>query len=215
MDDIQPIHNAGNGITHVAVDRHRARRTDTANTRERDEAKIYHLAHHDALTGLANRALFLRSVEEALASVRRHGDRFNTLVLDLDQFKVVNDTLGHPVGDALLQQAAARLRQCTRETDIVARLGGDEFAILQRADDGQEESALGLARRLLAALREPYDLVGNRLVVGTGIGIALPRVMATRHRGDMTRALPPRQKDATAAGCSTARWRRRCSRATR
>jgi diguanylate cyclase (GGDEF)-like protein len=105
--------------------------------------------------------------------MRRFGETFNILVLDLDQFKAVNDTLGHPVGDLLLKEAAIRLRTCTRETDIVARLGGDEFAILQRVDGGQGDQARALSERLLDAIRQPFDLEGSKLVVGTSIGVAL------------------------------------------
>jgi diguanylate cyclase (GGDEF)-like protein len=137
------------------------------------EAQIHHMAHHDALTGLANRVLFLKSVEDALARLNRHGETFNILVLDLDQFKIVNDTLGHPVGDALLKEAAERLRRCTRDTDLVARLGGDEFAILQRTGEDQSDAALAFAERLLAAMREPYELAGAKMAAGTSIGVAL------------------------------------------
>ncbi len=184
LSDLVPFHEAGGGIRHVAIDRVIVRSADSqpkyilgvvvdVTERKQSEAQIYHMAHHDALTGLANRVLFLRSIEETLARLNRHGERFNVLVLDLDQFKAVNDTLGHPVGDALLKEAAQRLLGCTRETDLVARLGGDEFAILQRAGDGQGEAALAFADRLLAAMREPYELAGTKLTVGTSIGVAL------------------------------------------
>ena len=184
LDDVVPLHEAGSGIRHVAIDRVLVEGADKqpkyilgvvvdVTERIESEQRIQHMAHHDALTGLANRVLFLQSVDEALARMNRHGERFNILLLDLDQFKIVNDTLGHPVGDALLRQAAERLRRCMRETDLVARLGGDEFAILQRADREQGEAALNFAGRLLAALREPYDLDGNRITAGTSIGVAL------------------------------------------
>jgi diguanylate cyclase (GGDEF)-like protein/PAS domain S-box-containing protein len=184
LNDLVPFHDAGGGIRHIAVDRVVVRGVDSqpkyilgvvvdVTERKQSEARIYHMAHHDALTGLANRMLFLKSVDEAIGRMNRHGEAFNILVLDLDQFKAVNDTLGHPVGDALLRQAAQRLLACTRETDIVARLGGDEFAILQRASEGQADSALAFADRLLAAMREPYELEGNKLTAGTSIGVAL------------------------------------------
>jgi diguanylate cyclase (GGDEF)-like protein/PAS domain S-box-containing protein len=183
LDDIVPYHEV-DGIRHVAIDRVVVDGADgqpkyilgvvvDMTQRIESEAQIHHMAHHDALTGLANRVLFLKSVDEALARLKRHGETFNILILDLDQFKIVNDTLGHPVGDALLKEAAERLRRCTRETDLVARLGGDEFAILQRAEGEQGEAALGFADRLLAALREPYDLGGNKVTAGTSIGVAL------------------------------------------
>ena len=184
LNDLVPFHEAGGGIRHVAIDRVIVRGADSqpkyilgvvvdVTERKQSEAQIYHMAHHDALTGLANRVLFLKSIEETLARLNRHGERFNVLVLDLDQFKAVNDTLGHPVGDALLKQAAQRLLGCTRETDLVARLGGDEFAILQPAGEDQGEAALAFADRLLSAMREPYELAGNKLTVGTSIGVAL------------------------------------------
>jgi diguanylate cyclase (GGDEF)-like protein/PAS domain S-box-containing protein len=184
LDDLVPFHDAQNSVRHVAIDRVVVEGADQqpkyilgvvvdVTERIESEQRIQHMAHHDALTGLANRVLFLKSVDEALARMKRHGDRFNILLLDLDQFKIVNDTLGHPVGDALLKEAAQRLRGCTRETDLVARLGGDEFAILQRADDEQGEAALDFAGRLIAALREPYDLDGNKITAGTSIGVAL------------------------------------------
>ena len=98
--------------------------------RRRSEAKIAHMALHDALTGLANRVLLNERLEQALARVKR-GDMVAVHLLDLDHFKNVNDTLGHPAGDKLLKDAADRLRALVRETDTIARMGGDEFAILQ------------------------------------------------------------------------------------
>ena len=183
LEDLVPFHHP-HGIRHVAIDRVVLHGADgqpkyilgvvvDMTERIESEAQIHHMAHHDALTGLANRVLFLKSVEEALARLHRHGETFNILILDLDQFKIVNDTLGHPVGDALLQQTAERLRGCTRETDLVARLGGDEFAILQRTGADQGEGALVFSERLLAALREPYELAGNKVTTGTSIGVAL------------------------------------------
>jgi diguanylate cyclase (GGDEF)-like protein len=95
------------------------------------EARIRFMAHHDALTGLPNRVLFRGHMDEALQRVRAGAKGLALLCLDLDHFKSVNDTLGHPVGDALLEAAGQRLQDCVREGDIVARLGGDEFAIVQ------------------------------------------------------------------------------------
>ena len=184
LDNLVPLHETGSGIRHVAIDRVIVEGADgqpkyilgvvvDVTERMESEAQIHHMAHHDALTGLANRVLFLKSVEDALARMSRHGETFSIFILDLDQFKIVNDTLGHPVGDALLKEAAERLRRCTRETDLVARLGGDEFAILQRTNEDQGEAALAFADRLLAAMREPYDLNGNKITAGTSIGVAL------------------------------------------
>jgi diguanylate cyclase (GGDEF)-like protein len=134
------------------------------------EARIAHLAHHDALTNLPNRVLFREKLEEALAYARR-GQSLALLFLDLDQFKAVNDTLGHPVGDALLQAVAERLLGETRDTDTVARLGGDEFALIQAPIDKPTEAA-SFARRLNEILDVPFDVAGHQIVIGTSIGIA-------------------------------------------
>ena len=120
---------------------------------------------------MPNRILFPREVDRSLGYVRRGGS-LAVLCLDLDHFKNVNDTLGHPVGDTLLQLAAARLRACVRETDIVARLGGDEFAIVQLAIE-QPLSATVLAQRLLHVMSEPFDIDGHQVVIGTSVGIAI------------------------------------------
>jgi diguanylate cyclase (GGDEF)-like protein len=135
------------------------------------EARINHMAHHDALTGLPNRVLFHEKLTEAVARSRR-GDPCAVLYLDLDHFKAVNDTLGHPVGDGLLQAVTRRLRTLVRETDIVARLGGDEFAIVQSSVD-QPEDATALARRLIGALSAPYEIDGHQVMIGTSVGIAI------------------------------------------
>ncbi|HXL66066.1 MAG TPA: EAL domain-containing protein [Xanthobacteraceae bacterium] len=137
------------------------------------ETQIAFMARHDGLTGLTNRSVLLEKMEEALARLRRHGSPFTVFMLDLDLFKIVNDSLGHPVGDELLKVVAARLLACTRETDTVARLGGDEFAILATADDNQQGAAIATANRLLAAISTPFDLDGNVINVGTSIGIVL------------------------------------------
>ena len=121
--------------------------------RRRNEARIAHMAHHDALTGMPNRVLFHMRMQEALARSRR-GESFAVLCLDLDRFKAVNDTLGHPMGDALLQAVSSRLRAEVRQTDTVARLGGDEFAVLQSAGE-QPSQATALAERLIASLGAP------------------------------------------------------------
>jgi diguanylate cyclase (GGDEF)-like protein/PAS domain S-box-containing protein len=140
---------------------------------KRAEAQITYMARHDGLTGLANRAVLLEKMEEAVARLKRHGNRFTIFMLDLDLFKMVNDSLGHPVGDELLKLVASRLSECIRETDTVARLGGDEFAILATADDDQREAAIAVASRLLEAVAAPYDLDGHQLNIGTSIGIAV------------------------------------------
>jgi diguanylate cyclase (GGDEF)-like protein len=140
---------------------------------KRAESQITYMARHDGLTGLANRAVLLEKMEEALARLRRHGSRFTIFMLDLDLFKMVNDSLGHPIGDELLKVVASRLSECIRDTDTVVRLGGDEFAVLATADNNQREAAIALASRLLEAVAAPYDLDGHQLNIGTSIGIAL------------------------------------------
>ncbi|MDO9714347.1 sensor domain-containing protein, partial [Paracraurococcus lichenis] len=134
------------------------------------EARIAHMAHHDALTGLPNRVRFRERLDAALTRVRR-GEPCAVLCLDLDRFKEVNDTLGHPAGDALLRAVTERLRSELREVDTLARLGGDEFAVVQAGAD-QPHDATVLARRLVEVLGTPFDLDGHRVVIGTSIGIA-------------------------------------------
>ena len=131
--------------------------------RQRAEARIAHMAHHDVLTDLPNRALLRERLEHAIAAMRQGGRRLAVLMLDLDRFKEVNDTLGHGVGDALLKAVAQRLRGCVRGSDTIARLGGDEFAIVQRSADPTSDSA-ALASRILDVVCEPFDIDGHNLV---------------------------------------------------
>jgi diguanylate cyclase (GGDEF)-like protein/PAS domain S-box-containing protein len=140
---------------------------------KRAEAQIAYMARHDGLTNIANRAVLLENMQEALARLRRRGDGFFVLMLDLDLFKTINDSLGHPVGDKLLKEVAIRLSRCMGETDTVARLGGDEFAVLAAGGEDQREAAVVMANRLLEAVSLPYDIDGHRIEVGTSIGIAL------------------------------------------
>ena len=141
--------------------------------RQRAEARIAHMARHDALTDLANRVLFREKMDEALTRLSRSGDGFSIFVFDLDLFKTVNDTLGHPVGDALLKAVARRLQETMRETDSVSRLGGDEFAILQQVDKDHRQEALALADRLIRTIGAPYEIEGHQIVIGISIGIAI------------------------------------------
>ena len=135
------------------------------------EAQIAHMALHDPLTDLPNRRLFRQRLEEALRR-RARGVPCAVLCLDLDQFKDVNDTLGHPVGDVLLKAVTERLRGIVRQTDTVARLGGDEFAIVQSSVDHPADATV-LATRLLGELSTPFDVAGHQVVIGTSIGIAI------------------------------------------
>jgi diguanylate cyclase (GGDEF)-like protein/PAS domain S-box-containing protein len=147
--------------------------------RKKAEQRIAFLAHHDALTGLANRAALIQKIEEAAARQRRLQEPFTVLMLDLDRFKQVNDTLGHPAGDALLIEVATRLKSLLRETDALARLGGDEFAVIQSGETDQREAAKLLAERIIEILRQPFDIDGGNISIGTSIGIALASEYAT------------------------------------
>jgi diguanylate cyclase (GGDEF)-like protein len=144
---------------------------ETTEELRRNGAKLDHMARHDALTGLPNRVAFREAVADGLRRVRR-GQGLAVMYLDLDRFKMVNDTLGHPVGDLLLCEVARRLREGVREVDTITRLGGDEFAVAQFGVD-QVTTAETLGRRLIEALSKPYDLSGHHVVVGASIGITL------------------------------------------
>ncbi|MGO8914061.1 MAG: PAS-domain containing protein [Bradyrhizobium sp.] len=141
--------------------------------RRRAEAEIVHLARHDVLTGLANRAEFNARLEEASKRLKRNGGTIAVMMIDLDKFKAVNDTLGHPAGDQLLIEVGRRLQATIRETDVLARLGGDEFAIIQEGGADQQQGAIALALRIINAISQPFDLSGHEASVGTSIGIAL------------------------------------------
>jgi diguanylate cyclase (GGDEF)-like protein/PAS domain S-box-containing protein len=139
--------------------------------RKRAEALALRIARYDVLTGLANRAVFAESLQHSIAAADRGASGFAVVYLDLDHFKDVNDTLGHPVGDELLKAVADRLRANTRVTDTVARFGGDEFAIII-SDIGDPADAAILADKLLAALAIPFSIQGSDVHSGASIGIA-------------------------------------------
>lgn len=145
--------------------------------RKRDQETIARLAHHDPLTGLPNRALFQDRIRQGLARVRR-GDTLAVLCLDLDRFKSVNDALGHPIGDQLLQAVALRLSKSVREMDTVARLGGDEFAVIQVGPKSTAD-VVTLAQRVIATVSEPYKIGDSIVEIGTSIGITV-----SPHDGD-------------------------------
>lgn len=139
--------------------------------RRQAEMKIAHMARHDALTGLPNRVLLRERLVEALVGAAG-GQQLAVLYLDLDLFKNVNDSLGHPTGDELLRVVAERLVGCVEESDTISRIGGDEFFIIQPGIAGAPD-AEWLARRIAEAIRKPFDLHGHAVVIGASIGIAL------------------------------------------
>ncbi|MEW6645154.1 MAG: EAL domain-containing protein [Pseudomonadota bacterium] len=140
--------------------------------RKRAEQRLSFVAQHDGLTGLPNRNLLRQKLDEILARTRRSGEKAALLFLDLDNFKTINDTLGHDIGDELLRSVTKRLRSSLREEDAVARLGSDEFAILQ-SQIGRPEDIVPLAKRLLDVVSQPYLFNGHSVVIGASIGIAL------------------------------------------
>jgi diguanylate cyclase (GGDEF)-like protein len=139
---------------------------------QRAQDQISHMARHDALTNLPNRTLFREELERALL-LAKPGSQIAVLCLDLDHFKKINDSLGHPIGDALLKEAASRLRACIGPADTVARLGGDEFAIVQFGNHSDPSIISALASRIVDAVAAPYDIDGQHLVIGVSIGISL------------------------------------------
>ncbi len=140
--------------------------------RKRAEARLAFMAQHDGLTGLPNRTLLRQQMEDILLHTRRSAEKVAVLVLGLDNFKGVNDTLGHAIGDKLLRGVAKRLRSTLREEDTLARLNSDEFAIIQSGLTRPEDAVL-LSRRLLEAIGDPYLLDGHSVVIGASIGIAM------------------------------------------
>jgi diguanylate cyclase (GGDEF)-like protein len=170
---------------------------NTTDDLRRNSAELDYLARRDNLTGLANRRVFVEALEQSIARSRRNGSSLAVLCLDLDHFKDVNDTLGHPVGDALLQTVAERLRASVRDTDTVARFGGDEFAILlsdvsrpinatlvsegildavrgySSVEEEMAEVARGVAEKIIRVMNEPVAIQTNRINTGASVGIAL------------------------------------------
>lgn len=140
--------------------------------RRRAEDNLKHLAHHDALTNLPNRLLLDARLEHAIERAHRSNTQVAVLFMDLDNFKNINDSLGHAAGDELLRMVAERLRGCIREDDTVARLGGDEFVVVMEQIDSQQMTA-HLAQKLMSALEEKFEIQNQALFVGTSIGISL------------------------------------------
>ena len=164
--NVNAVKNAQGRITH-----HVAAFNDITDLK-RSEERLRHIAHHDALTGLPNRVLFHDRLEQALAHSRRSKILTALLFIDLDRFKIINDTLGHRSGDELLKRAAERLRGCVREVDTVARLGGDEFAVIL-GDLSVREDAAVVARKVLHTLGRSFALEVQEVFVTASIGIAV------------------------------------------
>jgi diguanylate cyclase (GGDEF)-like protein/PAS domain S-box-containing protein len=140
--------------------------------REQATAEIQHAAHHDTLTGLANRTLFNTRLDEALAEVIGGGRSGDLLLLDLDKFKPVNDTYGHDVGDELLRQVSQRLRECVRSSDLIARLGGDEFGIILTGTGPSSAGTAEIAERVVRKIAAPFVILDHLIAVGVSVGIA-------------------------------------------
>ena len=188
-----PIHEDGVPVGSIVVATYRAQRAYTESEQEMlqafahhasialNDAKVVdqmrHMAYHDVLTGLPNRALFLEHLTRAVSNARRSGQTLAVLFVDLDRFKLVNDSLGHPAGDRLLSNVASRLRRSLRASDLAARLGGDEFAVL--AENTTAEGAQAIAEAITESLRDPFDIDGHELSITGSTGVVLDRAGKT------------------------------------
>ncbi len=152
-----------------SVLKHRTARMISAAKAEKE---IRHLAYHDVLTGLPNRMLFMDRIDQAISRAQREDSKFGLLFLDIDHFKVINDSMGHAAGDELLNIVSQRLTSVLRKTDTVARLGGDEFTIIIEALD-QEKSVAAVAKNILTALEQPVEINQKNVHIGGSIGISL------------------------------------------
>lgn len=141
--------------------------------RKKVEEQLYHDAHHDALTGLPNRLFFQNSIKRAVAHKRRDdASRYSVMFIDLDRFKVINDTLGHHAGDEFLKEVSQRIQSCIRDHDLLARLGGDEFIILLTAFESEDDCE-EVASRIIESVAKPFQLEGQTVFSGASIGIAI------------------------------------------
>ena len=165
-DSAAPIHDRGGRVTGAVIVFH-----DVSAARAITE-KMAHLAQHDFLTDLPNRMLLIDRIANAIALARRHGKQRAVLFLDLDGFKQINDTLGHPIGDKLLGSIAQRLVACVRSSDTVSRLGGDEFVVLLAEIEHAEDAARS-AEKMLLALAAPHSIAGKELQITVSIGISV------------------------------------------
>jgi len=173
---ISPVRNGRGEVTHyIGV-------KEDISIRKEAERRLEHLALHDPLTGLPNRALFHEEITRAMARAQRNKTQFALFFLDLDRFKNINDTLGHPAGDELLRQVASRLRNALRASDTIARLGGDEFAILI-CDFTSAEAVAVVARKVLHGLAETFHIAGQEVHTSGSLGITLFPTDATDAEG--------------------------------
>jgi diguanylate cyclase (GGDEF)-like protein/PAS domain S-box-containing protein len=156
---------AGRRIADVSI-------VEDISARKRAEERVQYVATHDGLTGLPNRAMFSELLHHALESAKRHGTQVAVLFIDLDRFKIINDSLGHDAGDELLREISARLRQCLRASDVVARLGGDEFVVLLQDISAQSQAAK-VARNIGSATYRPVVIEGQECRVTASIGICM------------------------------------------
>jgi len=165
-ESISVIKDAGGNISHfVSV------LTDITPIK-RAEERLRHLAHHDSLTGLPNRLLFVNSLQQAIERAKRHREKVALIFIDLDRFKLINDSLGHAAGDELLKEVGLRLKHSVRGEDLVSRLGGDEFTVVIEGL-AQVDDVAALAQKIIAALAVPLSIAGRELVVAASLGIAL------------------------------------------
>jgi diguanylate cyclase (GGDEF)-like protein len=166
-DQISMLRQANAQLVIATIEAHKlAEQVQTA------KIELDHLAHHDVLTGLPNRILMYDRLTQAIALARRSGKQFAVLFMDLDRFKHINDSLGHPVGDQLLQSASQRLLGCVRQSDTISRLGGDEFVALLPDIDHPEDAALS-AQKIIAAIALPHRIGQHDLHIGVSIGISI------------------------------------------
>ena len=140
--------------------------------RKAAEEQVKHLAHYDTLTNLPNRTLFNDRLRQALAIAKRDKVRMALMFIDLDEFKPVNDTYGHAVGDLLLKEVAVRIQDCLRESDTVARMGGDEFTVLLPVIEAEQDASV-VAEKIRLALNQPFELAGKNLHISSSTGIAI------------------------------------------
>ena len=159
------------GPIQIGGQRHLLALVRDVTERKQLQDHVQHLAYHDVLTGLPNRAMFNRHLSHAIAQAQRHEKKLAVLFIDLDRFKIINDTLGHDAGDLLLQEVARRIRACLRENDMVARLGGDEFVVLIEEVNDLNHAA-HVARKILPAMVQGYPLGDQLIHITASIGVS-------------------------------------------